>query len=92
MTTSYEPDRQPTKTKTQMSKIEYIAFGKIDDMIAEYAALDMGKEWFRQYGYRYASLPIGSSQYDTTYYQTLAEAKADVRNYADMVGCRTVRI
>ena len=72
--------------------MEFIAYGKIADMVAEYGAHDMGKEWFAQYGYRYASLIIGDAQYDTSYYRTLAEAKEDVAYTCRACGIKATRV
>ena len=72
--------------------MDYIAYGKIADMVAEFGALDMGPAWITQWGYRYCSLIVGADQYDTTFYQTLAEAKDDVRNVRQHYGIKSLRI
>ena len=75
-----------------MNGVEYLAFGKIDDMIAEYAALDMGKLWFKTYRLKYAMMPIGAEQYDTTFYETKAEGIADTKWLAKELGVKFVQL
>lgn len=62
---------------------ETIYFGKVEDMIAEVGALDMGTEFFKRGNIRYAVMPMGDAQFDTEFCSTLADAKAVAREYAN---------
>lgn len=79
------------KTEAE-NKVEYIAYGRIDAMIAEYAAHDMGAAWFKANKYRYALLPIGPEQYGTEYFTSKADAAACAKEYASYIGCKVVAI
>jgi hypothetical protein len=79
-------------TSQAESQIEYIAYGSIPAMVAEYAAHDMGADWFKANQYKYALLPIGPNQYTTEYFRTKADAKACAKEYAAYIGCKVVRI
>lgn len=65
-----------------------VYFGKLDAMIAEVGAFDMGADWFKECGYRYAVLAHDDegTNYGTQYYETKADAKAGAKEWADAIG------
>jgi len=74
------------------AKVEYVAFGEIDAMIAEYGACDMGGEWFERGGYKFAVLPIGEAQFTTEYFETIEDAKACAKEIAAYHGCKIASV
>lgn len=74
------------------AKPEVVYFGKIDAMIAEVAAHDMGKAWFKQNGYRYAVLPLGAVQFQTDYFATKTEAKSAAKETAESFNCKIAQV
>jgi hypothetical protein len=61
-----------------------VYFGKLDAMIAEVGAFDMGAAWFKECGYRYAVLAHddAGTNYGTEYHATKADAKAAAKEWA----------
>jgi len=69
----------------------YVAFGSLEDMIAEVGAYDMGQEWFKDYGYTHCVMIVGDDQYDTEYCKSIEEARQLAREVADGNGIEVQR-
>jgi hypothetical protein len=73
---------------TDLQNPTRIYFGKIDAMIAEVGAFDMGEAWFKECGYKYAVLAHdeAGTNFGTEYHSTKADAKAFAKEWADAIG------
>lgn len=69
---------------------ETIYFGKVEDMIAEVGALDMGTEFFKRGNIRYAVMPMGDAQFDTEFCSDLKTAKVVAKDYAEYYGIKKI--
>lgn len=65
-----------------------VYYGKIDAMIAEVGAYDMGTEWFKECGFKYAVLAHNDAgdNFTTDYFVTKADAKAHAKEWAGVSG------
>ena len=68
--------------------VNYIAFGKCDDMVAEVSACDFPAD----FGFRYYVMPVGVDEHSTEGCKTLAEAKAVAAEMARYFNVKTLRI
>lgn len=66
-------------------KAEAVYFGLRDNMIAEVAA-------FYGAAGKYLVMPVGDVQFDTEGADTLKDAKALAREYANWLGCKIIRV
>jgi len=66
-----------------------VYFGTIEAMIAEVGAFDMGEEWFKDCGYKYAVLADdGETNFGTEYHATKADARACAKEIAKALGAK----
>jgi hypothetical protein len=51
-----------------------VAYGEIQNMIAEYGVLDMGETWFAENGFTHCVMILGDGQYDADFFKSAADA------------------
>jgi hypothetical protein len=61
-----------------MIEVDYVVWGTIAAVEAEYGLPDMGADWFKRWGFRYAVKIIGSAEWDVEF----ATNKVDARTLA----------
>lgn len=77
---------------TNEPKASTVYWGRIDAMIAEVGAYDMGAEWFEANRYKYAALIDGNAQWETLYYTAKADARKEAQHLGKVYGVPVVFI
>ena len=67
---------------------QFVAYGKIESMVAEYGACEMPKDWLKQHAYRYCAKIVGDEDYDTEFCKTLKDARETARYAANNLGVK----
>lgn len=70
--------------------IELVAYGKPQDMVAEFSAFDLNRECKMMW--RYYAMPIGDEHYDTEGFMTIADCRAWALDMRRHYGCKITRI
>jgi hypothetical protein len=72
----------PSTDKT----IERVVYGSIEAIAAEYSLPDMGEDWFKRWGFRYAVKILAEGEYDAEFHKNAKEARADAKALAKQLG------
>ena len=73
-------------------QVSGIYIGTIEAMIAEVSAHDMGEEWFTENGYKFAVMPVGNAQFDTSYHTNYKEALEEAKDLAVVYNTEVVGV
>lgn len=72
--------------------IQYVVYGSIEDIEAEYGLPDMGQEWYDRWKYTHVVKIIADEEYDVVFCCSFKEAKEDAKNLASELGVKVYSV